>query len=148
MRINGRQIAVGAAAICLATTTACTGGSGGSTATSSTGSSATPTTASSSGDFSKPTANDVALRKNVTLSSCERHHGKSTASGTATNPTTSKITYHLTVYYTTTKATDLAAAWSDVTVPANGSAQWTASASFAYNPTVRCVLVGVAKAKS
>lgn len=146
MRINGRQVvAVATAATCLAAATACSGGSAGKSSDSRSSSSTPKSAATVASDFSKPVANDIALRKNVTQSSCERRSTTSSASGTATNPTTAALTYHLTVYFTTTKGTDLAKATTDVRVPAKGTAKWSASKTFGYKSAVRCVLVGVAK---
>lgn len=153
MKMTTRQIAVGTTAICLTALTACTSDSTpvSAPATSSPRSSPTATVKAApkhhatKTDFGKPVPNEVALRKNVTMTSCDRQVRTSTASGTAHNPTSAAISYRLTVFYTTAKATDLQMSTTDVSVPAGASRPWKTRATFAYDKAVRCVLVGVGK---
>ena len=53
-------------------------------------------------------------------------------------------TYHITVFFTSTHAEDLAYAATSVPVDAGQSKLWSVTASFAAPSTVLCVLRGVA----
>jgi len=88
-------------------------------------------------------ANNVGLRKNVAITSCAAALGGWGAAGTAKNPDKTARTYHLTVYFTTDKATTLDYAQTSVTVGAGGQAGWKANKKFSAANPMLCVLVGV-----
>lgn len=91
--------------------------------------------------------NDPAARQNVQLTSCKKGDGAWTASGTAKNATADKVTYHVTVSFTTTKGTVIERQVTDVPVDAGGTAQWQVSGGQdSKEKTLRCVLRGVANA--
>jgi hypothetical protein len=87
--------------------------------------------------------NDVALRRQVQITSCTSKPGGWQAKGTATNTGSKTVDLTITVFFTTTKATVLDYATTKVQVPGGASKDWTASADFAAEPTMRCVLRGV-----
>jgi hypothetical protein len=88
-------------------------------------------------------ANNVAMRKHVTMSSCEKADGGWSASGTATNPATTPVGYTITVFFTTAAATVVDTAQTHVDVAAGGKQAWTVTKKFHAAPSMRCVLVGV-----
>ncbi|SOD74607.1 hypothetical protein SAMN05892883_3793 [Jatrophihabitans sp. GAS493] len=87
--------------------------------------------------------NDVKLRRQVSITSCTAKPGGWQAKGKAVNTGGKKVILTITVFFTTTSATVLDYATTKVSVPAGGTADWTAAATFAAEPTMRCVLRGV-----
>jgi hypothetical protein len=88
-------------------------------------------------------ANNVAMRKHVAMSSCQKIDGGWSASGTATNPASTPVGYTITVFFTTTSATVVDTGQTHVDVAAGGKQPWTVSKKFHAAPSMRCVLVGV-----
>lgn len=89
-------------------------------------------------------ANDPGDRKNVVLTTCEAAEGGWQASGTATNPTKSAVEFRVTVFFTTTSATTIDSARTDVEVKPGETVKWTAKKEFAAPKEMLCVLRGVA----
>jgi hypothetical protein len=121
-----------------ATTTSSTGHSGTTQATSPT----TTTTIAPIVPANVP--NDDAVRKDVTLLNCESSPGGWVAGGTVKNPTTKTQTYKITVFFTSSGATDLAYGSTTSTVPGGKNALWTVRVTFPAPAQVLCVLRGVA----
>jgi hypothetical protein len=88
-------------------------------------------------------ANDPADRKNVVMTSCEAAKGGWQAGGTATNPTKKDVEYKITVFFTTTSATTINTASTDVPVKAGQTVKWSAKQDFAAPKEMLCVLRGV-----
>lgn len=88
--------------------------------------------------------NNAALRKNVRITSCRAGDGGWTVKGTAENPGSKPVTYHLMVFFSTTSATTLAVAQTEVTVSAGKTANWSMSKQFTGDKKMNCTLVGVA----
>jgi hypothetical protein len=88
--------------------------------------------------------NDVSVRKDVTLLNCESSPGGWVAGGTVKNPTTKTQTYKITVFFTSSGATDLAYGSTTSTVPGGKNALWTVRVTFPAPAQVLCVLRGVA----
>ncbi|GAA4361161.1 hypothetical protein [Angustibacter luteus] len=87
--------------------------------------------------------NDVKLRRTTAITGCTSKSGGWQATGKSVNPSKKDVKLTITVFFTTTAATVLDYATTKVTVPAKGDATWTAAASFAAEPNMRCVLRGV-----
>ena len=68
------------------------------------------------------------------------------ATGTATNPGKDDVTYTVTVFFTTTSATTIDSASTDVDVKAGGTVTWKAAKKFTHPADMLCVLRGVAAA--
>ena len=116
--------------------TSTTAASNGSTTSTPGGGSATTTIPNS-------VPNVDADRKNVTVANCGSIPGGWSAGGSVKNPSSSATTYHITIFFTSAQATDLASASTSVAVGANGTNLWTVKASFAAPSQVLCVLRGV-----
>lgn len=89
-------------------------------------------------------ANDVAVRKYVTLDKCVAAPGGWSASGAIDNKLTKAATYEITVFFTSALATDLQFGVTKVKVAAGKTAPWTVNATFKAPSKVICVLRGVA----
>jgi hypothetical protein len=87
--------------------------------------------------------NDVKLHRQTAITSCTSKPGGWQASGKSVNPGKNDVHLTITVFFTTTTATVLDYATTKVTVPAGGTAKWTAAATFPAQPTMLCVLRGV-----
>jgi plastocyanin len=88
--------------------------------------------------------NVVADRKNVTLTGCAASLGGWGATGKATNPGSSAVTYELTIFFTTSHATNVNYATASVTVAPGATVDWQANKSFIIqSPPLSCVLRGV-----
>jgi hypothetical protein len=87
--------------------------------------------------------NDVTLHKDVEITACHATTGGWEASGTATDPGSSPVTYDITVVFTTPRATVLDYATTSVTVQPGATARWTARQEFATVAGMLCVLRGV-----
>jgi hypothetical protein len=88
-------------------------------------------------------ANNVRLRHNVQLSTCQRAaHGWS-AAGTARNPTGKPVQYTITVFFTTATTTVVGTGATHVRVGPGRSARWVVSPHFTPAPKTLCVLTGV-----
>jgi hypothetical protein len=87
--------------------------------------------------------NDVELRRTTAITGCTSKSGGWQATGKSVNPGKKDVHLTITVFFTTPAATVLDYATTKVTVPARGDAKWTAGASFAAEPNMRCVLRGV-----
>jgi hypothetical protein len=80
-------------------------GSGGATgAARSTKTAGLPTGITGATSVPAHVANDVRLRRNVTLSTCHQTSNGWTAAGTARNPTAKPMDYTITVFFTTAAA--------------------------------------------
>ena len=124
-----------------ATTTTSTTSGGASTAPST-----TSTTAGSAATTTVPNnvPNQDNVRKNVLLKNCASSPGGWSAGGILSNPSGSSTTYKITIFFTSTGATDLASGSTSVPVNAHGSELWSVQAKFAAPSQVLCVLRGVA----
>jgi hypothetical protein len=146
-----------AAVLALTAVAACSSSAkGGSASKSSTPVSSTSSVAGSANDagalpsgvtnaIGVPTsvANVVALRKDVTMTSCKATADGWGASGVATNAGTSAHNFAVTVFFTTDHATVIGFGAAHVNVAAGGKQSWTVSGKFhAASPTL-CVLRGV-----
>ena len=89
-------------------------------------------------------ANQDSVRKNVTMQNCSSSPGGWSAGGIVNNPSGSATTYVITIFFTSTGATDLASASTSVPLGAHKSTLWSAKATFAAPSQVLCVLRGVA----
>lgn len=89
-------------------------------------------------------ANDPAIRKSVTLTSCAVSDGGWTAKGTATNNGTKSKKYTITVFFTTATATVLHTDATTVTAKPGDTTDWTIVGAFKAPDGTRCVLRGVA----
>ena len=89
-------------------------------------------------------ANDVGDRKNVVMNACKTTGDGWGASGTATNPGKKDVTYKVTVFFTTTSATTIDSASTDVAVKAGETVTWDAAKKFKTPSEMLCVLRGVA----
>lgn len=130
------------------TTSTTAAGATTTTATSATGGSASPssstTTSVSTTTVPANVANQDNVRKNVLLKNCAASPGGWSAGGVLNNPTGSATTYKITIFFTSTGATDLASGTTSVPVGAHGSELWSVQAKFAAPSQVLCVLRGVA----
>lgn len=88
-------------------------------------------------------ANEADLRKQVTISACEKTAEGWQAAGTAANPGATASTYEVTVFFTTASATVIHWAQAKVDVQGGGSATWSLDEKFTAPPDTRCVLRGV-----
>ena len=135
--------------------------SGSATTTSTTTVAATTTTSTSKSGAATPpptsTTTSVAtttvpanvpnqdnVRKNVILKNCSASSGGWSAGGVVNNPSASSTTYKITIFFTSTGATDLASGSTSVPLNAHGSSLWSVKATFAAPSQVLCVLRGVA----
>jgi hypothetical protein len=87
--------------------------------------------------------NNVAQRKNVSLTACQPTQGGWAAAGVATNPGSTATRYAITIFFTDTSATVLDYATTNVSVAAGQHANWRAAARFTAPAHVLCVLRGV-----
>lgn len=97
-------------------------------------------------ELPKKVDNDPKIRKNVTQTSCDAVPGGWSAGGTAKNPGQSPVTYAITVYFTTTKATVLDFATTKVRVDPGKSADWKATKQFPFRGKLLCPMPGIATA--
>jgi hypothetical protein len=84
------------------------------------------------------------VRPDVRLINCTPTTGGWTAGGTVRNSLRRSATYHITVFFTSSQATDLAYATTSVPLKAGQAELWSASATFTAPAGVLCVLRGVA----
>ncbi len=116
------------------------------TATSEPNGSATATTRDDTSATSVPTSvpNDITARRNVTIRSCAAAPGGWTAAGTASNPTTSQVTYRITIFFTSSHATVEGFGATTVTVGTGQVSSWTVTTDISVpDPRSQCVLRGV-----
>lgn len=132
-------------------TTTSTTAAAGTTTTTTSKSGATTTLPSSPTTTSDSTTtvpanvpNQDNVRKNVILKNCASSPGGWSAGGVVYNPSGSSTTYKITIFFTSTGATDLASGSTSVPLNAHGSALWSVKATFAAPSQVLCVLRGVA----
>ena len=135
-----RRISVAGVVAVLGLALASCGGPGNPGASSST----TTTKATVPGSVPLRVPNEAAARKNVQLINCNAVKGGWTAGGTVHNPTDQPATYLITVYFTSSQATDLAYAQTSVALDPGQTRLWSAKASFDAPSVVLCVLRGVA----
>lgn len=135
------------------TTTSTTAAAGTTTTTSATTTSknggTTPPSSSTTTSVSTTTVpanvpNQDNVRKNVILKNCAASPGGWSAGGVVNNPSGSSTTYKITIFFTSTGATDLASGSTSVPLNAHGSSLWSVKVSFAAPSQVLCVLRGVA----
>lgn len=137
-------VLVGVAALAATVMTSCTGGGGDAKHVDS--SSARATTSARALPVVKVPAkvpNDVASRKNVSLSSCGANKGTWSAVGTARNPGRQAATYKITVFFTTSGNTVVGVDQVTATVEPGKEVNWTAKATVRLDGTPRCILRGV-----
>jgi hypothetical protein len=92
--------------------------------------------------------NEVTARARVAMTTCKGDASSWSAGGTASNTTSSPVTYAVTVFFTSPKATVLSSASADVTTPAHKTVAWSAASHFHSGGPIRCVLRGVAMARA
>jgi hypothetical protein len=78
------------------------------------------------------------------MKNCGSSPGGWSAGGIVNNPSGSTTTYVITVFFTSTGATDLASGTTSVGIAPHGSSLWSVKATFAAPSQVLCVLRGVA----
>lgn len=139
-----------AAVGCILVATACSPSGSGHPArtapTSPSSSAAAPAASQPPKQYPLPTekvANVVDKRKAVDVSNCKATPGGWGASGTVRNEDANPETYAITVYFTTTHATYIDYAQTNVIVPAHGSRPWAVAKNFTRSGTLLCVLTGV-----
>jgi hypothetical protein len=88
-------------------------------------------------------ANNDAARKNVIVKNCASSSGGWSAGGIVNNPSGSATTYTITIFFTSTGATDLGSASTTVPLAAHKSTLWSVKATFPAPSQVLCVLRGV-----
>ena len=116
------------------------------TATSEPDGGATATTRGDTSATSVPTSvpNDITARRNVTIRSCAAAPGGWAAAGTASNPTTSHVTYRITIFFTTSQATVEGFGATTVAVGPAQTSSWTVTADIpVVDARSQCVLRGV-----
>jgi hypothetical protein len=84
------------------------------------------------------------VRPDVDLINCGQTKGGWSAGGTVQNSLRRRTTYIITVFFTSSQATDLASAVTSVPLAAGQSKLWSTQATFAAPGQVLCVLRGVA----
>jgi hypothetical protein len=102
-----------------------------------------PTGIVQAGNLPAKVPNNPADRKNVHITQCAAAEGGWAAKGTAKNPTDKAITYTVTVFFTTDKATVLSAARTTVKVDPGKRAGWDITSKFTPTSNTLCVLRGV-----
>jgi hypothetical protein len=97
------------------------------------------------GATSLPTSppNRTALRRNVSMNTCQATKDGWTAGGRATNPGSKTADYTITVFFTTTAATVVGSAQTRVRVTPGAEESWTAGKKFTAPGKTLCVLRGV-----
>lgn len=153
MSLWRRLAAVGALALLGVTVAACTSSSksglpsstpASTSTTASSGSGSTASTGvSPSTNVPDSVPNQVAVRKDVDVQNCGSTPGGWSAGGTVKNTMGHAATYHITVFFTTAQATDLAYGVTSVQVGSGQGKLWSVKATFAAPSQVLCVLRGV-----
>jgi hypothetical protein len=144
-----RLAAAGAAVAFGAALAACTSNSddGSASSTSTTGnvgSGSTPSTGvQPSTTVPDSVLNQVSVRKNVDMQNCGSAPGGWSAGGTVKNKLGHAATYHITVFFTTGQATDLAYGVTSVQLASGQGKLWSVKATFTPPAQVLCVLRGV-----
>ncbi len=87
--------------------------------------------------------NQVRLRSDVQIVACHATPDGWSAGGTVENSQGRSVTYHITIFFTSAGATDLAFAATSVPVSAGQTRHWSVAASFMAPSAVLCVLRGV-----
>lgn len=87
--------------------------------------------------------NRPSLRRNVSMSTCKATKGGWTAGGSVTNPGGKTADYTVTVFFTTTAATVVGSAQTQVRVKPGAEETWTAGKKFTAPRKTLCVLRGV-----
>ena len=87
---------------------------------------------------------DVSIRHDVNLINCTPAKGGWSAGGTVKNSLRRRTTYLITVFFTSTQATDLAYSTSSVQLKAGQAKLWSTNATFPAPAQVLCILRGVA----
>ncbi len=116
------------------------------TATSEPNGGATATTRGDTSATSVPTSvpNDITARRNVAVRSCAAAPGGWSAAGTASNPTTSQVTYRITIFFTSSQATVEGFGDATVTVGPGQMSSWTVTTAIPVaDSRSQCVLRGV-----
>lgn len=90
-----------------------------------------------------PIVNDPSLRQQVALSACKAVSGGWEASGEIKNTGAKAQTYEMTVYFTDSVATVIAAGETSARVEGGASGTWSVTSRFHAPSVVKCVLVGV-----
>jgi hypothetical protein len=105
----------------------------------------TTTTTSVSHDTVVPLSvpNEVSVRKDVDLLTCNQSSGGWSAGGAVRNTLGKAVTFTITVFFTSAQSTDLAYATTTVSVDTGKNALWNVKATFAAPAGVLCVLRGV-----
>ncbi|MFF0309090.1 hypothetical protein ACFYSC_16810 [Streptosporangium sp. NPDC004379] len=87
--------------------------------------------------------NDPNVRSNIVQTKCAAVPGGWGAAGTAANPGKKPVTYRIVVYFTTTKATTLDYARTQVKVPAGKTVPWSAKKKFDAEDKMLCPMPGI-----
>lgn len=138
MSMWGRLLAVSAVAAGGLTVAACS--SNGNSNSSST---TTSTTTGGTTTIPEKVPNQVSVRKDVQIINCNATQGGWSAGGTVKNTLGRSATYHITIFFTSTQAADLAYAMTSVPVNAGQTKLWSVATSFTAPSSVLCVLRGV-----
>jgi hypothetical protein len=104
----------------------------------------TTTNSKTSGTVPVSVPNQDNVRKDVDMVNCGPAQGGWSAGGTVKNSLGHAATYDITVYFTSSQATDLSYASTSVPVNTGQSKLWSVKATFTAPSTVLCVLRGVA----
>ena len=102
------------------------------------------TTTTVAGSVPDNVPNQVSARKDVQMIDCASSRGGWSAGGTIKNTLGHDATYHITVFFTSTEATDLAYGSTSVPVSSGRTRSWSVNSTFAAPAQVLCVLRGVA----
>jgi hypothetical protein len=107
-------------------------------------SSTTTTTKGVPGCVPSNVPNQGSARKDVQMINCGSSSGGWSAGGTIKNMLGHHATYHITVFFTSTEATDLAYGSTSVPVTSGQTKRWSVKSNFSAPAQVLCVLRGVA----
>ncbi len=135
--LSGRSVVL-AAAMAIVAASGCSSSNSPGTHPASSGPTAT------AGTVPDSVPNNPDKRNGVSLIGCAAVSGGWEASGAAMNPTSTATKYLITVFFTTSQATDQTYASTTVDVAAGKSTTWRVSAHFTADPSTVCVLRGVA----
>jgi len=102
-----------------------------------------PTGVQQATDVPTEVPNTPALRRNVTVSTCEKADDGWKAAGTAKNDTDDPVELTVTVFFTTDKGTVLGTGDTKVAVKPQSSADWTVTSKLTPTAKTVCVLRGV-----
>ena len=103
----------------------------------------TPSSSTPSTNVPETVPNEISARKDVAMQNCASTAGGWSAGGTVNNTLGHDATFHITVFFTSAQATDLAYGTTSVAVGSGQTKLWSVKASFTPPTQVLCVLRGV-----